>query len=176
MRLLKAAFAALVFFLLFPVFAFAQTATPPDTVVNVGALLDPWLQLLLGVATIIIPAVATWAAAELRRRTGIAIEQAHMTTFQQALANGAGLLLAKTSDATHAINLDIRSALVKEAILYVNRSAPDAIKYFGVTPDAIAEKLIAKLGLATAAPAPAPVVENTTIVQPPVSPSTGILG
>lgn len=130
-------------FLLLGLPAWAQ-----DTTVNLGDLLDPWLQLLLAFAALVIPALGTWAAAELRRRTGIALELAHMQTFQQALVNGAGLVLAKTRDTAAGVNIDVKNALIKEAILYVNNSAPDAVAYFGLTPEAIAEKLVAKIGIA----------------------------
>jgi hypothetical protein len=150
MNLLKAAFAALVFVLLLPVVAIAQEVVmtaPAETSINVGDLLAPWLQLLLAFAAVVIPALATWAAAELRRRTGIAIELAHMQTFQQALTNGAGLLITKAHQMSSNVTIDARHPAIRDAILYVNNSAPDAIKYFGVTPEAIAEKLVAKLGL-----------------------------
>lgn len=129
-------------FLLLGLPAWAQ-----DTTVNLGELLDPWLQLVLAFAALVIPALGAWAAAELRRRTGIALELAHMQTFQQALVNGAGLILAKTKDAADGVNVDVKNALIKEAILYVNNSAPDAVAYFGITPQTLAEKLIAKLGV-----------------------------
>lgn len=130
-------------FLLLGLPAWAQ-----DTTVNLGELLDPWMQIVLTFCALVIPALGAWAAAELRRRTGIALEQAHMVTFQQALTNGAGLILAKAHDAAGNVNIDVRSQAVRDVIKYVNASAPDAIKYFGVTPEAIAEKLVAKIGLA----------------------------
>lgn len=137
----------------------ALPAWAQDTTVNLGELLDPWLQLLLAFAALVIPALGAWAAAELRRRTGIALQQAHMNTFQQALTNAAGLVIHKAKDAAGNVNIDVKNPLIKEAILYVNSSAPDAVAYFGLTPEAIAEKIAAKLGTAQAQ---APTVTNIT--------------
>lgn len=158
MRLLKAAFAAVLFVLLLPVAAFAQ-----ETVVAVGDVLNPWLTLLLAFAGVVVPALGTWAAAELRRRTGIVIQQAHMNTLQTALLNGAGLLKVKAVQMANNVTIDARHPAIREAILYVNNSAPDAIAYFGLTPESLAEKLIAKLGLINPEPGQTTVVNNATL-------------
>lgn len=147
-------------------FAQAVTATPPDTIVNVGDLVSPWLQLIFAAASVVIPAAALWAAAELRRRTGVTIETAHREAFQTALTNAAGLLLAKAGDAAKNLSFDARNPAIKEAVLYVNKSAPDALAYFGLSPDQIAEKIAAKLGAMTAAPPPE--VVNNVITTTPV--------
>lgn len=132
--------------LLVPALALAQ-----DSTINLGELVSPWLELLLGFFAVIIPALGAWAAAEIRRRTGIALELAHMQTFQQALLNGAGLLVTKATQMADNVTIDARHPAIRDAILYVNKSAPDAIAYFGLTPEQIAEKLVAKLGLINSA-------------------------
>lgn len=154
-----------------PVLAFAQEAAtqitvPTDTIVNVGDLVNPWLQLILSAAGIIIPAAALWAAAELRRRTGISVETSHREAFQTALTNATGLLLAHLGQRAQGITFDARHPAVKEAILYVNKASPDALKYFGLGPDQIAEKIAAKIGVMTAAPPP-------EVVNVSIDPSTG---
>lgn len=138
-----------------PVLAFAQEAAtqitaPPDTIVNVGDLVSPWLQLLFAAASTIVPVAALWAAAELRRRTGITVEASHREAFQTALTNATGLLLANLGQRAQGVSFDARHPAIKEAILYVNKASPDALKYFGLGPDQIAEKLAAKLGVMTA--------------------------
>lgn len=141
-------------------------AIAPDATINAGDLVSPWLQLLLATATVVIPALGAWAAAELRRRTGVAIEVAHMQTFQQALINGAGLLVIKAQQMANTQTIDVRHPAIRDAINYVNQSAPDAIKYFGVTPESIAEKIIAKLGLINSTP-------TTNVVNVSSAPAVG---
>lgn len=165
MKLFHAALAALVFVLLLPVVAIAQEVVmtaPAETSINVGDLLAPWLQLMLAFAAVVIPALGTWAAAELRRRTGIVVEASHREAFQTALLNGAGLLKVKAEQMTSNVTIDVRHPAIRDAILYVNSSAPDAIKYFGLTPEAIAEKLVAKLGLVNPPIIERQVVNNST--------------
>lgn len=141
--------ATLVLALCLPVVAFAQEALP-NTVVNVGDLVSPWLQLLFAAAATIIPAAAVWAAAELRRRTGISIEASHREALQVSLTNAAGLLIGKLGERAQGVTFDARHPAVREAIVYVNAAAPDALSYFGLRPDQIAEKIAAKLGAMTA--------------------------
>lgn len=158
-----------------PVLAFAQEAAtqitvPSDTIVNVGDLISPWLQLFFAAASVVIPAAALWAAAEFRRRTGITIEASHREALQVALTNAAGLILGKVGDVASTVTFDAKNAAIKEAIVYVNKSAPDALAYFGLRPDQVAEKLAAKLGAMTASN-PAVTVNNVT-----TSATTGGLG
>lgn len=143
---------------LMPVAVFAQEVTPSSTIVNVGDLLAPWLQLFFAAAATIIPAAALWAAAELRRRTGITIEASHREALQTALTNAAGLLLAKLGEKAQGVKFDARHPAVREAIEYVNTAAPDALSYFGLRPDQIAEKIAAKIGAMTAPTEPVKVV------------------
>lgn len=144
--------ALLAFMLLFTVAAVAQT-TAPVTTIGLGELLNPWLQLLFAFAAVVIPALGTWVAWQIQRRTGATVDNTHMQAFQQALLNGAGLLVVKASQMANNVTIDARHPAIADAIRYVNQSAPDAIKYFGVTPESIAEKLIAKLGLINPPPA-----------------------
>lgn len=151
-----------------PTFAFAQEATqtltvPSDSIVNVGDLISPWLQLLFAAASVVIPAAALWAAAELRRRTGVSVETSHREAFQTALTNATSLLLAHLGQRAQGVTFDARHPAVKEAILYVNKASPDALKYFGLGPDQIAEKIAAKIGVMTAAPPPEVVNVSTTV-------------
>lgn len=153
MHILRLLGAVLALMIITTVAAFAQDATP-DTIINLGDIVSPWLQLIFTAASVIIPAAALWAAAELRRRTGITIEASHRDAFQTALTNAAGLLLAKAGDAANGIKIDARNPAIKEAVLYVNKSAPDALAYFGLSPDQIAEKIAAKIGTMTASSPP----------------------
>jgi len=124
--------------------AFAQA---PSTSVNVGALLAPWLEMLVASLATLVTALVGFAAQQLRKRTGIAIEQSHRDAIQTALTNAAGLLVARVGNRLDNVNVDVRSAAVRDAILYVNAAAPMAVRYFDLTPELLAQKLTAKLGV-----------------------------
>lgn len=119
LKQLKALFAGLLFIFLLPLAAMAQ-----ETTVAVGDLISPWLELLLAAAAIIIPAVATWAAAELRRRTGISIEASHRNAFQTALLNGAGLLVAQAKNATAGVSSSMPSIPQSETRSFTSTKRP----------------------------------------------------
>lgn len=85
----------------------------------------------------------------IKAKTGYDIEAHHREAFQTALTNGAGLVIQRGGELAAGVSIDVKNPAIRDAILYVNQAAPDAVKYFGITPNAIAEKLNAKLGVVT---------------------------
>ena len=144
-----------------PVVAMAQEQ---GTTIDLGSLLAPWLEMLIGAVAILVTAILGYLAALIKRKTGVDIDLARMTTLQTAITNAAGLVINKLGDAAEGKTIDVRHPLIRDAILYVNAAAPDAVAQFGLSGEQIAEKIAAKLGLATA-PAPVPVTNNVTVKQ-----------
>ncbi len=130
---------AAAFFFLVSVPAFAQTEVAVEGIYGV---LQPYL---LAVVSVIATAVVGWRAELLRRKCNLDIEAAHREALQTALTNGAGLLIGKAGNAVAGKKLDLKSAALAEAVNYVIQAVPDAIRHFGITPEAVAEKLQAKL-------------------------------
>ena len=100
---------------------------------------------LLAVVSVVATAIVGWLAELLRRKFNLDIDAAHREALQTALTNGAGLLIGKAGSAIAGKKLDLKSAALAEAVNYVLQAVPDAIRYFGITPEAVAEKLQAKL-------------------------------
>lgn len=146
-------------FVLLTVTAFAQD-TAPTTVINLGDLIAPWLEYLVGIVVVLIGALVTWITTMVKAKTGYDIEAHHREAFQTALTNAAGLVIQRGGELAAGVNIDVKNPAIRDAIMYVNDAAPDAVKYFGVTPNAIAEKLNAKLGVVTGPTAIT--VNNTT--------------
>ncbi len=119
--------------------AFAQAEVAVEGIYNV---LQPYL---LALVSVIATAIVGWLAELLRRKFNLDIDAAHREALQTALTNGAGLLLGKIGAAAAGRTLDFKSAALAEAVNYVLQAVPDAIRYFGITPEAVAEKLQAKL-------------------------------
>ncbi len=46
------------------------------------------------------------------------------------------------------IRLDVKNAAIAEAVTYVLKGAPDALKYFGLGPERLREMIVAKAGAA----------------------------
>lgn len=125
--------------------AFAQ-----DSRVNVGELISPWLQIIVGAAASLLVALAGWATALLQKKTGIQIEEKHMLTLQSALTNAAGKLVTTTAGKLNTVSVDVKSPALASAIHYVNASAADAVKHFGLDERRIADMILNKLGVITA--------------------------
>lgn len=138
--------------ILLPVAAFAQET---DTTVKIGALIAPWADMIVSTVAVLIGALVTWITALISRKTGIEIEARHREALQSALTNGAGLVLSKITVPLSNLSMDVKSPLVKIGVEYVLNAAPDAVKKFGLSPDELAEKLVAKLGLASSPALPA---------------------
>lgn len=119
--------------------AFAQTEVVVEDIYNV---LQPYL---LAIVSVVATAIVGWLAELLRRKFNLDIDAAHRDALQTALANGAGLLIGKAGNAVAGRKLDLKSAALAEAVNYVLQAVPDAIRHFGITPEAVAEKLQAKL-------------------------------
>lgn len=130
---------AAAFFVFVPASAFAQSEIAAE---SIYAIVQPYL---LVIVSVMATAIVGWLAELLRRKFSLDIEASHREALQTALTNGAGLLLGKLGGALAGRKLDLKSIVLAEAVNYVLRSVPDAVRHFGVTPEAIAEKLEAKL-------------------------------
>ena len=119
-----------------PVAAMAQ-----DTVISNAPFVDLFMPFLQAIALAMAPIVAGYII----RILGIKADDSKRAAFQTSLANAAGLLLAKAGSAARTATLDVRNANMAEAIRYVQNSAPDAIAKWGITPESIAQKIVAKI-------------------------------
>lgn len=146
--MLRMIVATLSLLLFFTAAAVAQTVAPVTTI-SLDELIAPWLQYLVGLVAVLIGALVTWITTMIKQRTGLDIEAHHREAFQTALTNGAGLVIQRGGELAAGVNIDVKNPAIRDAILYVNQAAPDAVKYFGIAPNAIAEKLNAKLGVVT---------------------------
>jgi len=127
-----------------PRFSFSAPAFAQSEIVAEGlyTIVQPYL---MAVVSVVATAIVGWLAELLRRKFSLDIEASHREALQTALANGAGLLLGKLGGTLAGKTLDLKSAVLAEAVNYVLQSVPDAVRHFGVTPEAIAEKISAKL-------------------------------
>lgn len=88
----------------------------------------------------------------LRRKLNLSIDDSSRAALQTALTNGAGLALNKIGNSLQGRTVEVGHPAVEEALRYVLAAAPAAIARFGLSPDQLREKIIAKM----------PQVANTT--------------
>lgn len=127
------------------------SAQTPSTGSAVFEIVRPYL---VELAAGFIVAVVGWLATTIKAKLGIDIEARHREALQAALTNAAGLVINRAGGAVGALHLPTHNPMITEGVDYVVKAAPDALKHFGITPEAarsvLAEKLEAKIGLLTA--------------------------
>ena len=123
-------------------------ATPAlaQTGVNVSSLYELLSTFLMPLAGVIGAAIAGWLANLLRVKFNLDIEQRHREALQTAITNAVGLAISKGATLTAGKTIDVGNPAVAAALNYALAAVPDAIKYFGLTPEAVANKIAAKLG------------------------------
>lgn len=144
---MRATLAALAVLCLLAIPAAAQEAAVIDGATIFGA----YRPVIEELAYMVIAALVAWVAAWLRTKFKLEVEANHRAAVQTALQNAAGLLINRAGSAAGAVKIDAGSPAINEAVTYVLTSVPDALAYFGVTPDEIRKKVEAKLGIQAAA-------------------------
>lgn len=124
----------------------APSALSQSTVVDGGSVLAVWkpyiVEMLAGAVTLLVG----WVFNLLRVRLGLDIDARHRATLETALGNAVGVVLNQIDTYGGAAKLDVKNAILAEAVTYVLKGAPDALRHFGLTEDRIREKIIAKAG------------------------------
>lgn len=128
-----------------PVSGAVVAATPSFKTVLAGLALEA--------VQIASPILLAWLALKLNQWFGLNREAELRASLQTALENGSGKMVQAAGSAAQALVFGTasRNKALAEGLAYVEQAAPDAIKHFGLTRDALIEKLEAKLGLALAA-------------------------
>mgnify|MGYP003126805184 CR=1 FL=1 len=86
-----------------------------------------------------------WVALKLKQIFGLEIEARHRVALQSALANGANRGLAEIQKHASGTDVDVRSAVLAEGLRYVEKSVPDALKFFRLQPNDVVDHLEAHL-------------------------------
>lgn len=139
----------------FILLAMPALALAQDSTIEVGSLfgtLRPYVVELVGVLA---AAIVAWLASIVRSKFNLDIEQRHRDALQTAIKNAAGLVLARIENKASAASITISNPLLAAGAKYALDAVPDAIKFFGLSPEAVAEKVKAQLGLLTAPTPPA---------------------
>jgi len=73
-----------------------------------------------------------------------------MATLQSALTNAAGKLITSGAGRLQTYSVDFKNPTLAQSITYVNQSAADAVKYFGINERTIADMILNKYGVLVA--------------------------
>lgn len=108
----------------------------------VSVFVQPYLSVLAEVA---ITALLGFLATRLSAWTGITIEASHREALHSAAMTGVNLALSRLDVSMSGVSVDVRSAVVADAVAWVLRSVPDALKHLNVTPEKVRAIVEAKL-------------------------------
>lgn len=138
-----------------------SAAFAADTTVSVL----PWYQVaepfVLTAFGVVFSALLGLGLSYLQKRTGIVVDQHWRDVIQQAAMNGAGRVLAHTEGNVSTMRFDVHNQLVKEQADAIIRKVPQALDKLGVTPEAVADLVVGKIGQLQAAASVSPVVVPT---------------
>lgn len=156
-------------------FAQVAPAAPPanPNVINVGELLAPWLQILMAAFMGLVLALFTYLTGVLKRKAGIQetaalaeMERHARETLQSALENAGGKVIMMVGDKLKDTTFDARHPAIVAAVAGVNRAALDAVTRFNLSDERIAQMVIDKLGVLTAAnPVASPQAKVTPLME-----------
>lgn len=144
--------------------AFAQSSSvPPDTTISVPV--GDWLQgsmtVIVDILGLVIGALLTWALSFLPATLRTYITAGMIAQVDQLLGRAVqfGLQKAVGAIGSKEITVDVKSAVVADAVQYAIDHGPNKLIAAMGGADGVEEKIIARLPLppsATTAPAPAP--------------------
>ncbi|WP_424630048.1 hypothetical protein [Bradyrhizobium sp. SYSU BS000235] len=129
-----------------------SSAARADTTIAVGDIWSDVVPYIVAAIGAVITFLVGWVLNLLKTKLGVSIDDSMRASLQTAATNAAGLVLNQLGNQLQGVKVDVKSALIADAVNYVIKAAPDAIAHFGLTPDAIAQKILALL----------PQVANTT--------------
>lgn len=161
--------ALLVCCLLGPAAASAQGGVTGDAAAVVySAPTEPFVQILLGFLAVVLPALGSFIAWQLKRRTDIQGNSAAAQAVDAAADDGAGLayrLLAQLAAAKIPATVEIHNAMIAAGVQHVLAAAGDSAKVREETGASLGQTVAAKLGTLMAAD------PNVTIVPVPAGPA-----
>jgi ABC-type transport system involved in cytochrome bd biosynthesis fused ATPase/permease subunit len=120
--------------------------------ISVGQAFGTWREYIDAVMSAAILFVIGFICAAIYKYTGIKIDQGYRDSLQTALTNAGALALNKLGNDLDGKVITTTHPAIDEALNYVLKGAPDAVKRFGLTPDRLRQMIVAKI----------PQVANTT--------------
>lgn len=148
-----------------PITALAQFPVPAtsSTVIDTSTWQQIFAPVIQGLALAIgtlLTALITWGIRWVNQRLKLNVKEmdaANRDALDASLTTAAGQVLNALGNKLPG-TIDVKDERVAAAINTVMRSAPDAIRYFGLDkkPDIIAQRIVAKLPVIAATPTPPP--------------------
>ena len=117
-----------------------------NTVIAASALVagaEPYVVALIGVA---VTAFGAFLAAEIKRYTGLAVDQALLAKVERYIEDKAAQKVASAADNLAHAEIDVKSPIVAEIVAKIAAGIPSELEAVGLTPTAVAHKVAAAFG------------------------------
>ena len=126
--------------------AVGAAAAQASTVVDFGPLANLALEYVAPALGSILLGLGAWVLAAIRKKTGWQIDAAAGAILDRALEQAVNYAVVRLQDhKIGGIPIDTKSEAVATALGYAQRSIPDAVAHFGITPDRLEEMVEARL-------------------------------
>jgi hypothetical protein len=125
--------------LLAAVLANAGVSFAQDSTVSLDDVFAPLRPYLAELMSLLVAAFMAWLVTWLRNVFKLQIEAKHREALQSALDKGAKLVLEQIDKKLAGKTVDVKSPFVANGVTYVLESVPDAVNYFGLSPERVAE-------------------------------------
>lgn len=150
-------FAASIFALL--VVSGVQAAVDPGASPDNSFTLAPWVALFApffnALAAALISALVGVLLAYINRWVGLSVDEKNRSALASAAQTAAGNVLASIEGDLSQKSFTINNTVVRDAVRWVERSAPGAIAHFNLSPDDLARLVLGKIGALQAQMSPA---------------------
>ena len=117
-----------------------------NTIIAASSLVadaQPYVVALIGV---VVTALGAVISAELKRYTGLAVDQALLAKVEKYIEDKAAQQIAAAADNLAHAEIDVKSPLVAEIVAKIGAAIPGEINAVGLTPTAVAHKVAAAFG------------------------------
>jgi hypothetical protein len=135
--------------------------TDTQTAIAAAPFVAAFQPFVTAIATTIVGAAVTFAAAQFAKWTGVALQASYVETLRKAAETEAGAAVAEAADNLAAREIPLASPIVAAAARRIADALPGAMKSAGVTPEGVARLVAGEIGKLQARATPAPRPEAT---------------
>jgi hypothetical protein len=121
------------------------------------AVAEPYVVALIGV---VVTAVGAFISAEIKRYTGLAVDQAILAKVETYIEDKAAQEIAAAADNLAHAQIDVKSPIVADIVSKIVAAIPAELNAVGLSPTAVAHKVAAAFGRLQASMTAAPAKAN----------------
>jgi hypothetical protein len=138
-------------------FVFPALAQDTSTRYPLGGAWDIFVPYVIETVAVVIGVAIAWVSTMANKLMGVQLDAKSREALHSAAMTGVNAAVSKIGTLADTWTIDVKQQIIVEAIRWVERSVPDALKRLKVGPDEIAKIVASKLPVAEAV-ATAPVV------------------